>query len=150
MKLADNTDRHKISDEFEFQPDWTIDFGVTCPLVPKNPVFHHVRSTACLVLIGSLWKLQITCTGITSRTHSNSGKVRLFSLELLDLECQKKKKKNIVDFVWSVARLCNFYPICKKLVNKYDRYKTFNKLDWYLLWSYMFLIAGNQVSDRCP
>ena len=30
MKLADNMDMHKISDEFEFRPDQTIDFGVTC------------------------------------------------------------------------------------------------------------------------
>ena len=38
MKLADNPDRHRISDEFEFQPDWTIDFEVTCPLVPKKHI----------------------------------------------------------------------------------------------------------------
>ena len=38
MKAADKLDRHKISDKFEFRPDWTIDSGVTCPLVPKNSV----------------------------------------------------------------------------------------------------------------
>ena len=54
MKLADKQDMHTNSDELEFQPDWTIDFGVTCPLVPKTPVFHLVQSIACLVLIGSL------------------------------------------------------------------------------------------------
>ena len=31
MKVADNLDRHKISDEFEFRQDRTIHFGVTCP-----------------------------------------------------------------------------------------------------------------------
>ena len=51
MKLADNSDRHKISKEFDFQADLTIDFGVTCPLVPKQNIFHLVQSTACLVLI---------------------------------------------------------------------------------------------------
>ena len=30
IKLG-NEDRHKISDEFEFQPDLTSHFGVTCP-----------------------------------------------------------------------------------------------------------------------
>ena len=45
MKLADNPDRYKIS-ELEFQPDWTIDFGVTCPVVPKNPLFHLVQNMA--------------------------------------------------------------------------------------------------------
>ena len=54
MKLADNMDRLKILDEFEFRPDQTIDFGVTCLLVPKTPIFYLVRSIACLVLIGSL------------------------------------------------------------------------------------------------
>ena len=31
FKLADNKDRHKISDEFDFGPDRTIRFGVACP-----------------------------------------------------------------------------------------------------------------------
>ena len=31
MKVADNLDRHKILDEFEFQQDGTIHFGVSCP-----------------------------------------------------------------------------------------------------------------------
>ena len=31
MKLADNLDRHKIIDVFEFQEDQTFHFGVTCP-----------------------------------------------------------------------------------------------------------------------
>ena len=29
--LAGNKDMHKRLDEFEFQPDPTIDYGVTCP-----------------------------------------------------------------------------------------------------------------------
>ena len=31
MKVADNLDRHKISDKFEFRQDGAIHFGVTCP-----------------------------------------------------------------------------------------------------------------------
>ena len=54
MKLADNMDRHKISDEFKFRQDRTIDFAVTCPLVQKNPIFDLVSSIACLVLIETL------------------------------------------------------------------------------------------------
>ena len=34
--LADNEDMHKISDEFEFRPDWTTDYGVSCPWASKN------------------------------------------------------------------------------------------------------------------
>ena len=34
--LADNEDMHKISDEFEFRPDRTTDYGVSCPWVSKK------------------------------------------------------------------------------------------------------------------
>ena len=34
--LAGNEDMHKISDEFEVQPDPTTDYGVGCPWVLKN------------------------------------------------------------------------------------------------------------------
>ena len=46
MNLVDNMDR----------PDRTVDFGITHPLVSKNPIFDLVRSTACLhvVLIETL------------------------------------------------------------------------------------------------
>ena len=51
MIFAVNLRGHKISDEFEFRSDRTIDFGVTCPLVQKKPIFDLVRSIACLVLV---------------------------------------------------------------------------------------------------
>ena len=31
FKLAGNEDMHNILDEFEFRPDQTTDFGVSCP-----------------------------------------------------------------------------------------------------------------------
>ena len=34
--LAGNEDMHKISDEFEFLPDWTIYYGVSCPWASKK------------------------------------------------------------------------------------------------------------------
>ena len=34
--LAGNEDMHKISDEFDFQPDWTTDYGVSYPWASKN------------------------------------------------------------------------------------------------------------------
>ena len=107
MKLADNTD------ELKFWPDWTIDFGVTCPLVPKNPVFHLVRSIAWLLLIGSLWNLQVTWTGIKSQTGLNSSKIRLFTLELLALECQKNHIR-----LCPKCSLCNFYPVLNLQINR--------------------------------
>ena len=50
-KVAGNQNRHKSSDEFDFGPDQTTHFGVTCPLVTKilrfrtwislRPVAHY-------------------------------------------------------------------------------------------------------------
>ena len=34
--LAGNEDMHKISDKFDFQPDWTTDYGVSCPWACKK------------------------------------------------------------------------------------------------------------------
>ena len=34
--LASNEDMHKISDEFEFPPDRTADYGVSCPWASKK------------------------------------------------------------------------------------------------------------------
>ena len=34
--LAGNEDMHKISDEFEFRPDWTNDYEVSCPWASKQ------------------------------------------------------------------------------------------------------------------
>ena len=34
FKLAGNEDMHNILDEFEFRPDWTTDYGVSC--IGKN------------------------------------------------------------------------------------------------------------------
>ena len=34
--LAGNKDVHKISDEFQFRPDQTTDYGVSCPWASKN------------------------------------------------------------------------------------------------------------------
>ena len=31
VKLQGNQDKYKISYKFDFQPDWTIHFGFTCP-----------------------------------------------------------------------------------------------------------------------
>ena len=31
IKVADNQDRHKSSDEFDFRPNQTTHFGGTCP-----------------------------------------------------------------------------------------------------------------------
>ena len=36
FKLAGNEDMHNILDEFEFRPDQTTDYGVSCPLASEK------------------------------------------------------------------------------------------------------------------
>ena len=92
--LAGNEDMHKISDEFEFPPDRTTDYGVSCPWASKKfPIDLYwenaVSMLACSFLIESSSKLLVTRTGIKAWTSLISGRIRLLTLELLALEWRK-------------------------------------------------------------
>ena len=50
IKLAGNQDMHKLSDEFEFWPDWISHLGVTCP-------WGWIKFS-----IDLLWNLQVQLT----------------------------------------------------------------------------------------
>ena len=64
FKLADNEDMHNILDEFEFRPDQTTDYGVSCPWASKKYPYrpyngeNGVSTFSLLFLIGSFWYLQ--------------------------------------------------------------------------------------------
>ena len=85
---------HKISDEFEFPPDRTTDYRVSCPWASKKfPIDlqweNAVSMLARSFLIESSSKLLVTRTGIKARTSLISGWIRLLTLELLALEWRK-------------------------------------------------------------
>ena len=85
---------HKISDEFEFRPVRTTDYGVSCPWASKKfPIYlqweNGVTMLARSFLIESSSQLLVTRTGIKARTSLISGRIRLLTLELLALEWQK-------------------------------------------------------------
>ena len=85
---------HKISDEFEFRPDRTTDYGVSCPWASKKiPIDlqweNAVSMLARSFLIESSSKLLVTRTGIKARKSLISGRIRLLTLELLALEWRK-------------------------------------------------------------
>ena len=85
---------HKISDKFEFRPDRTIDYGVSCPWASKKfPIDlqweNAVSMLARSFLIESSSKLLVTRTGIKARKGLISGRIRLLTLELLALEWRK-------------------------------------------------------------
>ena len=52
IKVAGNQDRHKSSDEFDFGPDQTTNFGVTCPWMTK---ILHFRTWISLRPVGQSW-----------------------------------------------------------------------------------------------
>ena len=85
---------HKISDEFEFRPDRTTDYRVSCPWASKKfPIDlqweNGVSMLARSFLIESSSKLLVTRTGIKARTSLISGRIRILTLDLLALEWQK-------------------------------------------------------------
>ena len=78
VKLAGNEDRHKIPDEFEFQSDWTIYYGVICPWVLKLfPIDLYGENVVSAIMSSFVIRfssnLQITRKGIKSWTSLNSG-----------------------------------------------------------------------------
>ena len=58
IKVAGNQDRHKSSDEFDFGPDQTTNFGVTCPWMTK---ILHFRTWISLRPADQSW-LNFMCS----------------------------------------------------------------------------------------
>ena len=54
IKVTGNQDRHKSSDEFDFGPDQTTHFGVTCPWMTK---MLHFRTWISLRPVGQSWSI---------------------------------------------------------------------------------------------
>ena len=92
--LAGNEDMHKISDEFEFRPVRTTDYGVSCPWASKKFLIYLQLENGVIMLahsflIESSSQLLVTRTGIKAWTSLISGRIRLLTLELLALEWWK-------------------------------------------------------------
>ena len=70
FKLADNKDMHNIMNEFEFRPDRTTDYGVSCPWASKKYPYrpyngeNGVSTFSLLFLVGSFWYFHVTRTSI--------------------------------------------------------------------------------------
>ena len=74
IKVAGNQDRHKSSDEFDFGPDQTTHFGVTCPWMTK---ILHFRIWISLRQVGQSWSnFMCSITGVGERLHKVSGQIR--------------------------------------------------------------------------
>ena len=70
FKLAGNKNMHNIMNEFEFWPDRTTDYGVSCPWASKKYLYrpyngeNGVSTFSLLFLIGSFWYFHVTRTSI--------------------------------------------------------------------------------------
>ena len=77
FKLAGNKDMHNIMNDFEFRPDRTTDYGVSCPWASKK--YPHrpyngensVSTFSLLFLIGFFWYFHVTRTSIKSWMSSH-------------------------------------------------------------------------------
>ena len=82
---------HKISDDFEFRPDRTTDYGSSCleRLKKISKTYNGENAVSMLArsfLIKSSSKLLVTRTGIKAWTSLVSGLITLLTLVLLALE----------------------------------------------------------------
>ena len=70
FKLAGYKDMHNIMNEFEFRPDRTTDYGVSCPWASKEYPYrpyngeNGVSTFSLLFLIGSFWYFHVTRASI--------------------------------------------------------------------------------------
>ena len=81
---------HKISDEFEFRPDRTTDYGVSClEHLKKFPIDIQWENGFSMLarsfFIKSSSKLLVSRTGIKAWSSSILGRIRPLILELLAL-----------------------------------------------------------------
>ena len=95
FKLAGNKDMHNIMNEFEFRPDRTTDYGVSCPWASKKYPHRHIMGKMVfplfllLFLIGSFWYFHVRRTSIKAWMSSNFRQIRLLTTELAALESLK-------------------------------------------------------------
>ena len=116
---------YKDSDEFEFWPDRTIDFGITCPLVRKKET-THIRPCSEHSLLIFYWNLQITWTGIKAWTSLNSGYIGYLPFSA------KKNKKIIRPCPAHTCSLFSFDWIFMKVADNLDRHKILYEFEFRL------------------
>ena len=79
IKVAGNQDRHKSSVEFDFGPNQTTHFGVTCPWVTEIP---HFWTWISLKPVGQSWSnFMCSIIGVGERLHKVLGQIDLGTLD---------------------------------------------------------------------
>ena len=79
IKVASNQDRHKSSVKFNFGPNQTTHFGVTCPWVTK---ISHFWTWISLKPVGQSWSnFMCSIIGVGERLHKVLGQIDLGTLD---------------------------------------------------------------------
>ena len=78
-------------DEFEFQPDPTTDYGVSCPWASLKSIYNVVTTLAPSFLSGSSSLTQVMKTCIKALMSSNFGLTPPLTKELAALERLKNQ-----------------------------------------------------------
>ena len=168
FKLAGNKDMHNSMNEFEFQPDWTTDYGVSCPWASKKYPYrpyngeNEVISFSRLFLIGSFSYLQVMRTYIKAYMSLNFGQITPLTTELAALERLKnrchvisvdidpiffklagnKDMHNIMnDFEFRPDRTTDYGVSCPWVSKKYP-YRPYNGENGVSTFSLLFLIGS--------
>ena len=79
IKVTDNQERHKSSVEFDFVPNQTTHFGVTCPWVTK---ISHFWTWISLKPVGQSWSnFMCSIIGVGESLHKVLGQIDLGTLD---------------------------------------------------------------------
>ena len=122
FKLAGNEDRHNILDEFEFRPDLTTDYGVSCPWASENGKNEFIMFSR-LFLIGSFSYLQVMRTYIKACMSLNFGQIPPLTTELAALERLKNRCHHLISV--------DIDPIFFKLACNKDMHNIMNEFEFW-------------------
>ena len=125
FKLAGNEDIHNILDEFEFRPDRTTDYGVTCPWASEKNS-HRLKmgktKSSRLFMIRSFSYLQVMRTYIKAYMSLDFGQVPPLTTELAALERLKNRCHHIISV--------DIDPIFFKLAGNKDMHNIMNEFEF--------------------
>ena len=110
---------HKSLDGFEFRPDPSTDYGVSCPSASKK---IDITTFSPLLLIRSFSNLQVMRTCIKVWMSLNLGQIPLLTMELAALEHLKNQRHHF----FSVA----IDPILFKLAGNEDMHNILDEFEF--------------------
>ena len=106
IKVAGNQDRHKSSIKFDFGPNQTTHFGVTCPWVTK---ISHFRTWISLKPAGQSWSnFMCSIIRVGERLHKVLGQIDLAHWTQVSDRCP-------LGYLFNYSMCCNL-PHCLLLL----------------------------------